>query len=43
MSEIKLRPCPFCGGKARIIKIAGKIHDGYEVTCDSEYGREGCD
>ena len=24
MSEIKLKPCPFCGGKSRIINSVGR-------------------
>ena len=33
MSEIKLKPCPFCGGEAKIISGYGK----YAITC------KGCD
>ena len=33
MSEIKLKPCPFCGGKASIHKW--KYADDYDVTCES--------
>lgn len=33
MNEVKLKPCPFCGGEAKIISGYGK----YVVTC------KGCD
>ena len=32
MSEIKLKPCPFCGGKAILAEINGT--DDYYVVCE---------
>ena len=31
MSEIKLKPCPFCGGEAKILNV----DDRYTVKCRS--------
>jgi len=28
MEELKLKPCPFCGGKARIAAIAPRLEGG---------------
>lgn len=38
MDEIKLKPCPFCGGKPRVLKgIGGKpIKKAYTVACETE-------
>lgn len=42
MSEIKLKPCPFCGGKAELYsvkmdkkKILGKYHMIATIKCKS--------
>ena len=35
MSEIKLKSCPFCGGKAEIHRTSG---DEYYVDCSLENG-----
>ena len=33
---MKLKPCPFCGGKAIIAKITyGEVNTFYSVTCDN--------
>ena len=41
MSEIKLLPCPFCGGEAKIESISNSIGDillvGYKVKCTQCY------
>lgn len=31
MSEIKLKPCPFCGGEAKLFQMM--IVKGYSVKC----------
>lgn len=36
MGEIKLRPCPFCGGKAKINTYLETARAGYEVSCRNE-------
>lgn len=33
MSEIKLLPCPFCGGKAEHRAIGGSLDTYYVVAC----------
>lgn len=35
MSEIKLKPCPFCGGKAEIFRWQAHINDEYhsDLVC----------
>ena len=33
MSEIKLKPCPFCGGEARINKGHSRLAEWYTVSC----------
>ena len=37
MPEIKLKPCPFCTGKAKLFKLLNKSHNGlnrgYRITC----------
>lgn len=35
MNEIKLKPCPFCGGKAHIQKLIAQ--QPYFVECDNEF------
>lgn len=35
MSFDRLKPCPFCGGEARLIEAEiGMFEDGYAVYCD---------
>lgn len=37
MSDKELKPCPFCGGKARIIGTGNKIstkHNSYCALCE---------
>ena len=31
-----LKPCPFCGGRASVRRIPGKIYDLYNVYCMNE-------
>ena len=33
MSEIKLKPCPFCGGEAKLLSINGIEETYYFVHC----------
>ena len=35
MSDIKLKPCPFCGGKAEVEQIAGATWDKFVAHCKS--------
>jgi len=39
MAEIKLKPCPFCGGKAEIIKC---LRRGISITYTVSCGAGGC-
>lgn len=41
MSEIKLRPCPFCGGKA-VYMTKSNASDHYCAGFNFEVGCEGC-
>ena len=34
MSEPKLKPCPFCGGEAKLINILNYYGDIYWVKCE---------
>lgn len=44
MPNDKLKPCPFCGGRAR---LSGPIQGVYEIFCDADYdedtGESDCD
>lgn len=31
----ELRECPFCGGKATIVRIPGAVYDKFSVCCKS--------
>lgn len=33
MEELKLKPCPFCGGKAEYKELIGKYFKIYSVRC----------
>lgn len=33
MSDIELKPCPFCGGKAEILKMASFGKELFTVSC----------
>lgn len=35
---MKLKPCPLCGGKARVVKPLNASGPPYNVTCGTEYG-----
>lgn len=41
MEEIRLKPCPFCGGKA-IYNTTNNVSDHYCVGFDFEVGCEDC-
>lgn len=34
MSEIKLKKCPFCGGKARMNSTSAFVRKAFYVNCD---------
>lgn len=36
MSEIKLKPCPFCGGEAKIIGAIGAVFCARCTECGAE-------
>ena len=38
MSELKLKPCPFCGGKAELVSIGKVPNIKYTISC----GTGGC-
>lgn len=33
MTEPKLKPCPFCGGKVKVTNLDGNIHYGKKHWC----------
>ncbi|MBQ8693726.1 MAG: Lar family restriction alleviation protein [Synergistaceae bacterium] len=35
MSEVKLKPCPFCGGEALVTSASGAFGNWYLITCAS--------
>ena len=38
MSKIELKPCPFCGGEAKMIKIGGAT---YFIQCNECHSTSG--
>ena len=43
MATLKIKNCPFCGSKAKIINIADEVDDEfYMVQCENEDCGAGC-
>ena len=36
MASMKLKPCPFCGAEARLVKWETNTEDYYYITCDND-------
>ena len=36
MQEIELKPCPFCGSEAKVIKFS-KCNKPYVVICENDF------